>query len=82
MAFNNRLDFKLSLILTIKLKLLVVMDLLDKTVITPPKIILNSEYLPRNLNSNSFTLDFVCNCNYNLMNSCIVIVLFDKETTQ
>ena len=25
------------------------MDLLAKTIITPPKIILNSEYLPRNL---------------------------------
>ena len=34
-----------------KVKLHVVMDLLAKTIITPPKIILNSEYLPPNLNS-------------------------------
>ena len=32
-----------------KVKLRVVMDLLAKTIITPPKIILNSEYLSRNL---------------------------------
>ena len=38
------------------------MDLLAKTIITSPKIILNSEYLPRNLNldnnENSFDLSF------------------------
>ena len=44
-AFNNYLDLKSSLIL----KLHVLMDLSAKTIITPPKIILNSEYLPRNL---------------------------------
>ena len=32
-----------------KVKVRVVMDLLAKTIIMPPKIILNSEYLPRNL---------------------------------
>ena len=32
-----------------KVRLRVVMDLLAKIIITPPKIILNSEYLPCNL---------------------------------
>ena len=33
-----------------KVELHIIMDLLARTVITPPKIILNSEYLPCNLN--------------------------------
>ena len=39
-----------------KVKLCVVMDLLAKTIIMPPKIIFNNEYLPRNLNLGHFTL--------------------------
>ena len=32
------------------------MDLLAKTIITPPKIILNSEYLPHNLKATEYAL--------------------------
>ena len=58
MAFNNRLDFKSSLILTIKVKLRVIMDLLAKTIIMPQKVISNSEYLPRNLKTIKKCVDF------------------------
>ena len=44
MAYNNSLDLKSLLIL--RKKLHVIVDLVAKAIITLPKIILNSKYLP------------------------------------
>ena len=49
MVFNTLFRLQIITDTDNKVKLHVVMDLLAKTIITPPKIILNSEYLPRNL---------------------------------
>ena len=51
MAFNNRLRLQ---IITDTETLRVAMDLLAKTIITPPKIIFNNEYLPRKLKRRAF----------------------------
>ena len=55
MAFKNRLRLEIITDTDNKLKLRVVMDLLAKTITTPPKIILNSKYLPRNLKQYTVT---------------------------
>ena len=49
-AFNK--SFKLEIITNTdnRVKLLIILDLLAKTIIMPRKVILNSECLPRNFN--------------------------------
>ena len=56
------------------------MDLLAKTIITPPNSILSSEYLPRNLNTymcvctHKHVLVCVCVCTRACVCSCILLV--------